>query len=136
MAKLTPYIFSEDAKAQADFYIEALGGKMNSILLHGDLPDAKEEMKDKVMHLCVEAAGVSIFMSDIANMQVSRGDFINLALEFGAEAEAYAAFEKLSEGGVVHDPLKPAFWGSLFGRLQDKFGVSWMITTASAAQEG
>nr|WP_325168588.1 VOC family protein [Paenibacillus sp. S28] len=77
------------------------------------------------------AAGVNILMSDAVFEPVQQGTAINLVLEFEQEPEAYAAFEKLSEGGTVRDPIKPAFWGSLFGQLEDKFGIRWMITTGS-----
>ena len=55
MAKLTPYIFSEDAKAQAEFYTQALGGEILSVQTHGEIPGTKEELKDKVMHLSLVA---------------------------------------------------------------------------------
>lgn len=70
-------------------------------------------------------------MSDSVFAPVVRGNNIHLNLEFEGEAEAYAAFNNLSEGGKVHQPLNPAFWGSLFGEVEDKFGVLWMITTAA-----
>jgi PhnB protein len=25
-------------------------------------------------------------------------------------------------------PLEPVFWGGMFGQLEDKYGVSWMIS--------
>jgi len=131
MAKHMTYIFSEDARAQAEFYVQALGGEIVSVQTHGELPHATEEYKDKVLHLSLVAAGVNILMSDAVFEPVQQGTAINLVLEFEQEPEAYAAFEKLSEGGTVRDPIKPAFWGSLFGQLEDKFGIRWMITTGS-----
>ncbi|WP_430691862.1 hypothetical protein [Paenibacillus woosongensis] len=44
------------------------------------------------------------------------------------EDEAREAFTKLAEGGKVKYPLEPAFWGTLHGQLEDKFGVLWMIS--------
>ncbi|OXM87583.1 VOC family protein [Paenibacillus rigui] len=129
MAKYTTYIFSEDARAQAEFYTQALGGEIQSIMTHGQLPDSREEWKDKVMHLSLVAAGVTFFMSDSVFQPVQHGNAINLCLEYATDAEAYEAFDKLAEGGQVKDALKPAFWGSLFGLLEDKYGVTWMITT-------
>jgi PhnB protein len=131
MAKHMTYIFSVDARAQAEFYVQALGGEIVSVQTHGELPNATEEYKDKVLHLSLVAAGVNILMSDAVFEPVQQGTAINLVLEFEQEPEAYTAFEKLSEGGTVRDPIKPAFWGSLFGQLEDKFGIRWMITTGS-----
>jgi PhnB protein len=127
MAKHTTYIFSTEAKTQAEFYTQALGGEILSVMTYGGLPDTPEELKDKVMHLSLIAAGVTFFMSD--HGPIDYGNSINLNLEFGTEAEAHSAFDNLAAGGQVKDSLKPAFWGSLFGVLKDKYGVTWMITT-------
>ncbi|RIX50074.1 VOC family protein [Paenibacillus nanensis] len=133
MAKHTTYILSEDAKAQAAFYVHALGGEIHSVMTHGQLPGAKEELKDKVVNLSFVAAGVNFLMSDSVFEPVIRGNAINLSLEFESEAEAREAFDKLKESGTVISPLEPAFWGALFGQLEDKYGVRWMMTTAGPA---
>lgn len=131
MAKHTTYIMSEDAKAQAEFYVHALGGEIHSVMTHGQLPGSKEELKDKVVNLSLTAAGVQFLMSDSVFEPIARGNAINLSLEFEAEAAAREAFEQLSAGGSVIVPLAPAFWGALYGQLEDKYGVRWMITTAA-----
>jgi PhnB protein len=133
MAKHTTYIFSEDTRAQAEFYTQALGGEILSVMTHGQIPDAKEAIKDKVLHLSLIAGGINFLMSDAVFEPIRKGNAINHVLEFASEAEAHEAFDKLAEGGKVNDPLKPAFWGALFGQLEDKYGVKWMITTESKA---
>lgn len=132
MAKLTPYIISEDARAQAEFYRHALGGEILSVVLH-DQP--QEAFKDKVMHLSMVVGGTNLFMTDSVFGAVSRGNGMNLSLEFATEAEAYEAFNNLAEGGNVTHPLAPAFWGTLYGEVDDKFGVTWMITNESATSQ-
>jgi len=129
MAKLTPYIMSEDARAQAEFYTQALGGEILSVMTHGQLPDAEQSMKDKVMHLSLVAGGVQFFMTDFVFGSVSRGNGMYLNLDFETEAEAREAFDNLAEGGNVKYPLQRAFWGALFGQLEDKYGVLWMISS-------
>lgn len=101
MAKLTTYFFSEDAKAQADFYIQSLGGEIISMMKFGDLPDTQEDVKDRILHLEMKAAGVSFMLCDAVNQTLTHGNAINLSLEFEGEAEAHDAFNKLSEGGTV-----------------------------------
>ena len=39
--------------------------------------------------------------------------------------------ESLSVDGTVVMPLEKQFWRSLFGRVKDKFGIKWQITTAA-----
>ncbi len=135
MAKLTPYIISEDARAQAAFYTQALGGEIQSVMTHGQLPNAQEAIKDKVMHLSLVAGGIQFFMTDCIMEPIDRGNGMNLSLEFATEAEAREAFDKLAEGGKVKYPLEPAFWGALFGQLEDKFGVLWMISSEAKANQ-
>ncbi|MFC0213469.1 VOC family protein [Paenibacillus chartarius] len=127
MATLIPFLFSEDARAQAEFYIGALGGEINSVMTYGDAPEPIEGLKDKVMHMCFTAAGVTFFMAD-SMTPLTRGNDISLNLQFKAEAEGRNAFEKLAAGGQVRQPLEPVFWGGSYGEVEDKFGVLWMIS--------
>lgn len=129
MAKYTTYIFSEDAKEQAEFYTQALGGEITSVMTHGQLPGSDDDLRDKVVHLSLIAAGVTFYMTDHFMGPVQPGNALNLNLEFSTEAEARDAFDRLAEGGRIRQPLEPAFWGSLFGQIEDKYGIQWMITT-------
>ncbi|MFS0838520.1 VOC family protein [Paenibacillus sp. 1P03SA] len=134
MATHTTYIISEDARAQAEFYIGALGGEITSVTTYGQVPGAsEEELKDKVINLSLVAAGVTFLMSDSMFEALTPGNMVSLCLEFATEEEAHTAFNNLSKGGNVKQPLEPAFWGALFGQLEDKFGISWMITSDTSA---
>jgi PhnB protein len=131
MAVIRPYIYSEDARKQAAFYAKALGGEIVSLQTFGDAPQAAESMKDRVMHLVLQAAGQIFYLADTG--PVDRGNGLDLTLEFVTEEEARVAFEGLSEGGKVMMPFERMFWGSMFGRLEDPFGVRWQI---AVQQEG
>ncbi|WP_072335892.1 MULTISPECIES: VOC family protein [unclassified Paenibacillus] len=133
MAKLTTYIKSEDARTQAEFYTQALGGEILSIVTHGQMQGAQEGWEDKVVHLSLLAGGITFLMSDSMFEPLVRGNTVTINLEFGTNQEAQEAFERLSEGGRIRHPLTPAFWGALFGELEDKFGTLWMITTEAQA---
>ena len=47
------------------------------------------------------------------------------------DATTARVFAGLSEGGGVQMSLSPAFWTSSFGACLDRFGISWMVSTAS-----
>ncbi|GAA0377539.1 VOC family protein [Bacillus horti] len=130
MATLKTFLFSEDARAQAEFYIDALGGEMNSVITYGEAPGAEGNTagKDKVMHMCITVSGVTIFMADSLD-PLTRGNDFSLNLEFKDADEGKAAFENLATGGRIVKPLDSVFWGGLYGELEDKFGVSWMISS-------
>ncbi|SFT24781.1 VOC family protein [Paenibacillus sp. BC26] len=129
MTKLRPYLYCEDAKDQANFYMEALGGEIISQQTYGEMmPGAAEDDKDRVIHLVLQAAGLLFYMADAGPIQ--RGNGIDLTLEFETEEEAEVAFNNLSgNGGTVIMPFERMFWGSMFGRIEDKYGVRWQIAT-------
>ncbi|WP_438444886.1 VOC family protein [Gorillibacterium sp. sgz5001074] len=129
MAKHISYLICEDSRAQAAFYIEALGGEIVSITTGAEAPGMPEELKDKVLHLCLNVAGVNLFMADSMMEPLQRGNNVNLLLEFKTEPEARQAFDNLSKGGKVSQPLEPAFWGPYYGQFEDQFGIQWMIVT-------
>lgn len=129
MATLYPYIFSTNARNQADFYIQALGGELESIQTYDEMPDTDPELEGRVMHLVLNVAGVKIFMADAASDDVQSGNNIDLTLEFPSTEEAKKAFEGLSLDGEIYMPFEKMFWGDHFGRLKDQFGVRWQIAS-------
>jgi PhnB protein len=128
MAKLTPYFYSEDARAQSQFYVQALGGEVGDQMTYGQAPGTDESMKDKIIHMAFTAAGVSFYIADSMD-EKGRGSSYDLNLEFKTDDEAQRAFANLAEGGNVLMPLEKQFWGTLFGRIEDKFGIKWQIST-------
>ena len=46
-------------------------------------------------------------------------------------AEATRVFNALSAGGQVQSPLGKTFFAESFGMLTDRFGVPWIVVTAS-----
>ena len=86
MAKLSPYIFSEDARTQAEFYAQALKGEIELVKTFSEMPDVKEDMKDMVMYLVLRVGDQHYFMADMES--VATAGCIELALEFSSEAEA------------------------------------------------
>ncbi|WP_336771214.1 VOC family protein [Paenibacillus sp. MMO-58] len=134
MAKLTPYFYSEDAKAQAGFYVQALGGEIIDQMTYGQAPGTDESMKDKIIHMVFQAAGVTFYIADTMHEPPGRSTSFDLNLEFKTDEEAQKAFANLSEGGRVIMPLEKQFWGTLFGRVEDKFGIKWQISTEPKSQ--
>jgi len=127
MPTLHPYIFSEDARKQADFYAKALGGEIVDVKTFAEMPNAPEDDKDKVMHLVLKVGDLQIFMAD--SSPVNQGNAIDLTLVYESEEEARQAFEGLAQGGKVLMPFERMFWGTSFGRVVDPFGIRWQIST-------
>ncbi len=129
MAKLTPYFYSEDARTQAQFYVDALGGQIGEQMTYGEAPDTDETMKDKIIHMAFVAGGQNFYIADSMHEPPVKSGGFDLSLAFATEQEASQAFTNLSVAGTILMPLEKQFWGSLFGRVEDKFGIKWQITT-------
>lgn len=97
MSRLSPYIYCEDARKQADFYAKALGGEIVSVQTFENWPDASPEERSRVMHLVLKVGELQIFMAD--SSPIRSGNQIDLALELQSEAEARTVFERLSRDG-------------------------------------
>jgi PhnB protein len=133
MGTLKPYLLSEDARTQAEFYTQSLGGEVVSIMTHEQAMGAQNEFKDKIMHMCIAVAGENyIFMAD-AIEPFTQGTGISLSIGYKTEEEASEAFGKLAAGGNVKFPIEMQPFGLFYGELTDKYNVSWMITAEPQA---
>lgn len=127
MGILRPFLQSEDARKQSEFYVQALDGELVSMITYEQATGTQYEHKDKVMHLCIHVAGNNaIFMAD-SLVPHSHTTGVALNLTYKSEAEAREAFTKLSVGGRISEPLALQPFGMYFGELIDRYGVSWMI---------
>ncbi|RTE08701.1 VOC family protein [Paenibacillus whitsoniae] len=129
MAKLAPYLYSHNAREQAAFYAAALGGEIARVQTYGEMPGTPDAMKDRILHLELQALGLKVFMADAGVTPAERGSGMDLALVFQDEAEAARIFENLSEGGEVIMPFERMRWGTMLGRMKDAYGVTWQIAT-------
>lgn len=127
-AQINSYLMSEDARGQANFYVEALGGEIQFFTTYGETPGTPEAIKDKIMHLALNVAGSNTLMFADSFEPVSYNRCISLSLNYDDETEARTAYAKLSEGGESKYPFALQPWGAFYGEVIDKFGVTWMIT--------
>ena len=83
------------------------------------------------MHSSLRIGDTTVMASD--GYCQGKGTFqgVSLALTVPDDAEAKRRFASLSDGGQVQVPLTKTFFASSFGMVADRFGVSWMIVTAS-----
>jgi PhnB protein len=45
-------------------------------------------------------------------------------------AEVTALYNTLSDGGKVIEKLAPMFWTSMYGMVEDRFGICWQVMTS------
>lgn len=127
MAELIPYIYCDNAREQANYYARVFDGQIVMIQTCGDLPGSYHHDPERVEHLELQAVGTVFYLADMND--VVRGNAVDLTLEFDTDEEAGGIFGALAKGSSVLVPFSTMFWGRKYGRLVDRYGVGWQITT-------
>lgn len=129
MYQLTPYLFFAGRCEEAlDFYHKCFAGVVVTKQLFKDAPQQIEGADPNwVMHAEFEAFGMMLMLSDGILAQERSGNNIALAIVMTDLDEQARVFDKLSHGGHIMMPLADAPWGARFGKVEDKFGVRWIL---------
>lgn len=141
--KIEVYLnFDGQAEEAFMFYKSAFGGEFQTFQKMKDAPggdELSEEEQNRIMHVALPLKGGAILMgSDIMPSMgpvLSKGNNINICIQPDSKDETDRLFEKLSAGGHVESAMKEEFWGDYFGSFIDKFGISWLISFALAANQ-
>lgn len=137
MAKAVPYLFFPGTAEEAmNFYKGIFGAELHTMGFDAATPPG-ETPPPGLMHSDLWFGDLRLFASDgmpghapspFANPEIC------IAADESEEEAATGWFNALAEGGKVEDQLQRMFWGDLFGKVTDKFGVQWMINVAGPAQ--
>ncbi len=134
---IDPYLFfSGKCREAFTRYHEVLGGTLE-IMTHADLPEGAEPMPGAEPHHVMHAAidlGEDGWLFGSDDPTGDDGLKVGLAVSYTApdDATTKRVFEQLAEGGEVQMPLGATFWASSFGAGVDRFGISWMVSSAHA----
>ena len=109
------------------YYERHLGGRIASMVRHGDQPSSAvpPEWKEKVLHARIEIAGAVIMGADIPHAEPMRSAYLTLSLD--AEADAERIYAALIEGGEIFVQMAETPFAKRFAMLRDRFGASWML---------
>lgn len=136
MSKIDPYLFLNGRADEAiAFYQDALGAEVAMRMTFGESPSPSPMplppgWDKKVMHAALKVGDTHLMLSDADCADEAEFKGFRLSLAPADEAAARRMFDKLAAGGSVQMPLSQTFWSPLFGMLQDKFGVGWMVGLA------
>jgi PhnB protein len=135
--EVAPYLLLlGNCKQAFEFYENAFGGKLD-MMTYGQSPEASKmpaAMHNQVIHARLSAGGSVIMGSDCPPDRYSKPQGFSVSVSTKDPADTERVFNALVQGGQVHMPLQQTFWSAKFGMLQDKFGISWMVNCAQAAQ--
>ena len=131
MKSITPYLFFPGNCEEAlTFYKDVFGGEITSIQRFGDASmPVEDNYKQKIMHAELSFNGMKLMFSDGApHKNITPGDNVHMNLEFDDETAMRLIWGKMEAEGNVHMSLQDTFWGAIFGQLEDKFGIRWMMS--------
>lgn len=130
--------FDGDCKKAFDFYKSAFGGDFSYVGKFSEMPEQEgmppvsERDKDKIMHISLPISKETTLMGSDTGGEWARGfmkgNNFSVSVNTDKKEEADRLFKELSAGGRQTMPMEKTFWGSYFGMLTDKFGISWMIS--------
>ena len=127
--KLDIYLnYSGNCEEAFRFYEQNLGGKITTMIRHGEQPDQANVpagWKAAVLHARIEIGGTVLMGADIPGADPMRSAYLTLSSDSAEEAERLYAL--LSDGGQIFMKMEETFFASRFAQLRDQFGTSWML---------
>jgi PhnB protein len=131
--KLEVYLyFRGNCKEAMEFYKSVFGGELQ-FNTYGESPGTDPDKKDWIMHAHLTGGPVKLMASDTEEAS-ERSAKVELTLGGTDEAELRKIFDSLAEGGGVTTPLEKQFWGDIYGKLTDRFGVDWSMNIGQPAK--
>lgn len=129
--RLSPYLLLDGkCKEAMDFYHSIFGGDL-TLTTVGDSPmkdGFPPQLHSRVVNAKLVSGAIEISASDWLHPSETpmNGNTVCLYLSGGTPQATIEQFSKLAEGANVTDPIADQPFG-LYGALNDKFGVRWMV---------
>jgi PhnB protein len=132
--QVSTYInFQGRAREAMQFYQQALGGNLDLQTMDEQGRSKPAGPGDTIAYSRLDAAGAHIIGVDgHPNYPPKVGENMAVALSGTDKASLTRIFSELAEGGRIKMPLAAQPSGAQVGWLEDKFGISWMVSIESA----
>ena len=125
--KTNPYLFFRgNAREAMAFYQSIFGGELT--LTTNAEANVPEDIApgDYIMHASLSGGLVELMASDTSKAS-EKAAKVTISLSGDDQERLTAVFDGLSADITPQFPLKKESWGDIFGSLQDKYGVDWMV---------
>jgi len=131
---LTTIHFPGNCDEAISFYKEVLGAEVKDIAYLKDAPkdssmDSLSLPPNFVMHSVISIHGSLVSMTDGVETRPT-GDNFTFFITGDTVDEVTALYGKLLEGGKEVEALAPVFWASMYGIVEDRFGINWQVMTS------
>ena len=138
-------IFNGHCLEAFNFYKSVFGGEFSFVGKFGEMPPQEgmppvpENVKDLIMHISLPISKETILLgsdsSDLYGKATHPGNNFCISILTDTIEEADRLYIELSSGGNQDMPMAKTFWGAYFGKLTDRFGISWMVNVELKEQE-
>lgn len=127
MKKIIPHISIENCKEAIECYQRILGGEIRRVQL-ADGIDMFKGHEGKYIHAELHLDNGSVmYFNDVFSKEYVLGNHIEMGLELESDEEIETIYQALLDGGQVNMELQNTFWGARYGKVKDKFGLSWEL---------
>ena len=122
------------------FYKRALGAEVEFMMRFKDSPEPPPSGcgptdANKIMHAQFRIGETVLMASDGRASGNPKFEGTSLSITLSTEDDATLVFDALAKGGTVEMPLGKTFFSPRFGMVTDRFGLTWMVLTASKEGE-
>lgn len=128
--RIVPYLnFNGDCREAFTFYHEVLGGDIEAMIDHTQMPmeGAGPEWNDKILHARLVVGDQVLMGSDSPPDWYAPPQSMYVSLQVNSVPDAERIFASLADGGSIQMPLEEQPWAHRFGMLTDRFGIPWMV---------
>lgn len=141
--QIQPYVFFNGRCEEAlALYRRVMGAETVTLMRFKENPDPPGPgciapgLDDKIMHAEFRVGSSTVMASDGMADGKPVGTGVSLSLTVDTAESAQRIFDALAtDGGSVQMPMGATFFSPAFGMVADRFGLSWMVYVAPAAQE-
>ncbi|MBD2864043.1 VOC family protein [Paenibacillus oceani] len=132
---LSPYLNMEgNARDAIQFYEQALGAEVLSILTYGEMPEMpntfNEDLKNLVAHAKLRIGESELMLSDApSGSSIPKGKQVTICISTNDVEQSRRFFEALRQNGQVNMPFGEEVFSPGFGDVTDQFGVTFQIYT-------
>jgi len=143
MPQINAYLIFDGTCAEAmRFYERTLGGKMEMMMTHAEVPKVPNAppsppgAADRIRHarLTIDGGGTLMASDSMVGQPYAGMKGFSLSLAYPTVADGKRIFDALAAGGQVTMPFAKTFWAEGFGMLVDRYGTSWMVNVETAGK--
>lgn len=143
-AKIYPYLTFKNAKEAMDYYVQAFGAE---ITYHQSfnkeqaenlgMATDEESLQQTTLRGEFTIAGQKVICADATMGTPQSSARVSLMLDFDDAGAARQLFDRLagSDDQRVTVPFGDWMFNSQMGQVVDKYGITWLITTAASAPQ-